>query len=161
MARTGWFNVRIMWLSETLHHHASGLVSKWSSTIKLPWVCTVTSWYPSWYDIRCCKDIKLHQPTKGPRKVLDSLPKITTDGTALNAVDKFTYLGITLSRNVHIDDEITLRLRKASSVIGRVHTKVWRLKLQPKLHAYQTVVLTALFYACESWTWHTAMAISN
>ena len=25
------------------------------------WVCTVTSWYPSWYHLPCCPDIKLQQ----------------------------------------------------------------------------------------------------
>ena len=36
--------------------------AKWGSTIKSPSVGTVTSRYPSWCDLRYCKDIKL-QPT--------------------------------------------------------------------------------------------------
>ena len=33
-------------------HGDDGLVSLLGSTIKSPWVCTVTSLYPSWYDLR-------------------------------------------------------------------------------------------------------------
>lgn len=35
-------------------------------------------------------------------------------------MDKFTYLGITLSRNVVIDDEVNARLAKASVAFGRL-----------------------------------------
>ena len=28
-----------------------------------PWVCPVTSWYPSEYDLRCCQVLKPQQPT--------------------------------------------------------------------------------------------------
>ena len=45
-------------------HAASGLVSQWASIMKLSWVRSVTSQYPSWYDLRCCQDIKLQQQTK-------------------------------------------------------------------------------------------------
>ena len=30
---------------------------------KSPWMCTVTSRYPSWYDFRCSQDVKLQKPT--------------------------------------------------------------------------------------------------
>ena len=33
---------------------------------KLPWVHSVTSRCPSWYDIKCCQDLKLHQPSNQP-----------------------------------------------------------------------------------------------
>ena len=39
-----------------------------------------------------------------------SEPTITVNGQKLQVVDKFTYLGNTLSRAVHIDDEVTARL---------------------------------------------------
>ena len=45
----------------------------------------------------------MHQPASGKTYVE---PNITIDGQPLNAVDKFTYLGSALSRNVMIDDEI-------------------------------------------------------
>ena len=53
----------VMWPGGILGHGALGLISLWGSTMKLPWVCTVTSWYRSWYDCRCCKDLTLQQST--------------------------------------------------------------------------------------------------
>ena len=38
-------------------YDAHGLVFQRCSTIKSQWVCTVNSWNPSWYDLRCCKDV--------------------------------------------------------------------------------------------------------
>ena len=35
-------------------------------------------------------------------------------------VDKFTYLGSTLSRVVHIDDEVNARIAKDSAAFGRL-----------------------------------------
>ena len=47
-AKTGWFSVRITWLSEISGHGAGNLISQFGSTTKSPWVCTVTSWYLPW-----------------------------------------------------------------------------------------------------------------
>ena len=38
-----------MWLSRIAGQDAGSLVSQWGSTIKSPWVCTVTSRYPTPY----------------------------------------------------------------------------------------------------------------
>ena len=38
-------------------HGAGRLISQWDTTIT--WVYTLRSRCPSWYDIRCCKDVKL------------------------------------------------------------------------------------------------------
>ena len=56
------------------------------------------------------------------------------NGEKLKVVDKFTYLGSTLSRAVHIDDEVTARIAKACVAL------------------YKAVVLPTLLYACENWT---------
>ena len=40
-------------------------------------------------------------------------------------VDKFTYLGNTLSRVVHIDDEVNARIAKASAAFGRLRGSIW------------------------------------
>ena len=42
-------------------------------------------------------------------------PTITVKCQRLQVVDKFTYLGSTLSRVVHIDDEVNARIAKASA----------------------------------------------
>ena len=41
----GSFSVRIMRLSGKVCHDAGGLMSQWGSSIKSPWVHTVTNWY--------------------------------------------------------------------------------------------------------------------
>ena len=80
---------------------------------------------------------------------------VTTNGEVLNAVDKFTYLGSVLSRDVHIDNEVDALVARASSVFGRLQRKVWErrgIKLTTTLKVYRAVVLTSLLYACETWT---------
>ena len=82
-------------------------------------------------------------------------PSITTNGEVLNAVDKFTYLGSVLSRDVHIDSEVDACIARASSVFGRLQRKVWKrrgIRLTTKLKVYRAVVLTSLLYTCETWT---------
>ena len=46
-------------------------------------------------------------------------------GQRLQEVDKFTYLGSTLSRVMHIDDEVNARIAKASAAFGRLRDSVW------------------------------------
>ena len=82
-------------------------------------------------------------------------PAITVKGQRLQAVDKFTNLGSTLSRVVHIDDEVNARIAKASAAFGQLHGSIWdrsRIRLDTKLKVYRPVVLPTLLYACETWT---------
>ena len=51
-------------------------------------------------------------------------PTITVKGQRLQVVDKFTYFGSTLSRIVHIDDEVNARIAKASAAFGRLHGSI-------------------------------------
>ena len=94
----------------------------------------------------------VHQPAPGKPY---SEPTITVNGQKLQVVDKFTYLGSTLSRAVHIYDEVTARTAKASVAFGRLRTNVWErngIRLDTKLKVYKAVVLPTLLYACETWT---------
>ncbi|KAL8563736.1 hypothetical protein ACOMHN_063504 [Nucella lapillus] len=82
-------------------------------------------------------------------------PQITVNGQTLQAVETFTYLGSTLSRNANIDTETNNRISKASSAFGRLREKVWErrgISLKTKLKVYHAVVLTTLLYGCETWT---------
>ena len=75
--------------------------------------------------------------------------------TELQVVDKFTYLGNTLSGTVHIDDEVTARTAKACVAFDRLRTNVWKrngIRLDTKLKVHKAVVLPTLLYACETWT---------
>ena len=94
----------------------------------------------------------VHQPAPGKPY---SEPTITVNGQKLQVVDKFTYLGSTLSRTVHIDDEVTARTANASVAFGRLRTNVLErngIRLDTKLKVYKAVVLPTLLYACETWT---------
>ena len=91
----------------------------------------------------------MHQPAPGKTY---TEPNITINRQWLNVVDKFTYLGSTLSRNVVIDDEVNARLAKASAAFGRLHKNMWKrrgITLETKIKIYQAIVLTTLLYGCE------------
>ena len=94
----------------------------------------------------------LYQPAPGkPYKE----PTITVKGQRLQVVDKFTYLGGTLSRVVQIDDEISARITKANTAFGRLRGSIWDqsgIRLDTKLKVYRSVVLPTLLHACETWT---------
>ena len=82
-------------------------------------------------------------------------PTITVKGQRLQMVDKFTYLRSTLSRVVHIDDEVNARIAKASAAFCRLRGSIWDrsgIRLDTKLKVYRSVVLPTLLYACETWT---------
>ena len=49
---------------------------------------------------------------------------MTVKGLRLQVVDKFTYLGSTLSRLVHIDNEVIARIAKASAAFGRLRGSI-------------------------------------
>ena len=69
-------------------------------------------------------------------------------------MDKFTYLGSTLLRNIVIYDEVNARLAKASAAFGRLHKNVWNrrgITLETKIKVYWAIVLTTLLYGGKSW----------
>lgn len=94
----------------------------------------------------------MYQPAPGKAY---TEPSIFVNNVKLKVVDKFTYLGSTISKNVTIDDEVNARISKASCTFGRLYTNVWRrngINLNTKLKVYRAAVLPVLLYACETWT---------
>ena len=82
-------------------------------------------------------------------------PVITIDGHKLANTDKFPYLGSTMSNTATIDEEISLRLARASASFGRLSDRVWKkrgLTCKTKLKVYHAVVLPSLLYGSETWT---------
>ena len=76
----------------------------------------------SYLTISIKKTEVVYQPATGkPYKE----PTITVKGQRLQVVDKFTYLGSTLSRVVHIDDEVNARIAKTSAAFGRLRGSIW------------------------------------
>jgi hypothetical protein len=81
-------------------------------------------------------------------------PVILIDGSKLEVVDKFTYLGSTVSNSNSLDPELDIRIGKASSTFGRLAERVWKnskLSLQLKVRVYHACILSILLYASESW----------
>lgn len=71
-------------------------------------------------------------------------PIIKANGVKLNIVNRFTYMGSTLSQNVNIDDGMITRISYTSSTFGRLHTNVWHqrgISLHIKLKIYRATVL--------------------
>ena len=91
----------------------------------------------------------VHQPVPGKPYIEQT---ITVNGQKLKAVDKFTYLGSTLSRAVHTDDEVTASIAKASVTFGRLRANVWErsgIKLDTKLKVYKAVDLDSIPTPCK------------
>nr|VZI25818.1 unnamed protein product [Spirometra erinaceieuropaei] len=88
-------------------------------------------------------------------------PQISVNGTQLQMVENFPYLGSTLYRNTKIDDEVANRISKASQAFGRLQSTVWNrhgLQLSTKLKMYKAVILPTLLYGAETWTVYTRQA---
>ena len=95
------------------------------------------------------KTEEVYQPAPGkPYKE----PSITMKGQRLQVVNKFTYLGSTLSIVVI---ESNARIAKASAAFDRLCGNTWDrsgIRLDTKLKVYRSVVLPTLLYACETWS---------
>ena len=74
----------------------------------------------------------------------------TLDGTSLKLVDKFTYLGSSVSST---EKDIDTRLTKAWTAIDRLSI-IWKSDLTDKMkHSFfQAAVISILLYGCTTWT---------
>ena len=74
----------------------------------------------------------------------------TLDGTSLKLVDKFTYLGSSVSST---EKDIDTRLTKTWTAIDRLSI-IWKSDLTDKMKRsfFQAVVVSILLYGCTTWT---------
>nr|VZI26339.1 unnamed protein product [Spirometra erinaceieuropaei] len=89
------------------------------------------------------KTVVMHQPPPNSAAAPNA-PQINVNGTQLQVVENFPYLGSTLSHNTRIDDEVANRISKASQAFGRLRSTVWNrhgLQLSTKLKMYKAVIL--------------------
>nr|VZI50929.1 unnamed protein product [Spirometra erinaceieuropaei] len=94
------------------------------------------------------KTVVMHQPPPSSATA-PKAPQINVNGTQLQVVENFPYLGSTLSQNTKIDDEVASRISKASQAFGRLRNTVWNrhgLQLSTKLKMYKAVILPTLLY---------------
>ena len=74
----------------------------------------------------------------------------TLDGTSMKLVDKFTYLGSSVSS---IEKDIDTQLTKAWTAIDRLSI-IWKSNLTDKMQRsfFQAAVVSILLYGCTTWT---------
>ena len=93
----------------------------------------------------------LYQP---PPREAYSPPHIGIDGTNLNAVEHFTYLGSIISNDATVSRDLDNHLSKASSSFGRLSKRKWQshsLHLSTKNQGIQALVVPTLLYGAETW----------
>ena len=76
------------------------------------------------------------------------------DGTNLNTVEHFTYLGSVISNDATVSKDLDNRLSKASSSFGGLSKRVWQshsLRLSTKIQVYRAVIIPTLLYGAETW----------
>jgi hypothetical protein len=81
--------------------------------------------------------------------------RIQVANNTIEHVQRFVYLGSTLSSDNSLDQEITNRIRAAHCSYGRLMRRVFLnhgLRIRTKLAVYQAVVVSTLLYGCETWT---------
>ena len=77
---------------------------------------------------------------------------MSIDGTNLNAVEHFTYLGSVISKDATVSKNLDNRLSKASSSFGRLSKRVCQshsLRLSTKIQVHGDAVVPTLLYAAE------------
>lgn len=97
----------------------------------------------------------MFQPSPSLADTVPPPPPITINNTEIKTVDKFCYLGSTVSNSGSLDDEVMQRIRKASVAFGRLTKRLWKdrgIRLSTKIAVYKAVVLSTLLYCCETWT---------
>ena len=98
------------------------------------------------------KTVVLIQDTHN--KKLNSLV-VLLNGTPLAEVDRFTFLGTTISNNGTIDAEISRRIQSAASAFGKLRSRLWDqrgIHLKTKMKVYRAIVIPTLLYSSETWT---------
>ena len=94
----------------------------------------------------------MHQPKPGHASTKTS---VSINGTKLNVVEKFCYLGSVLSQDAVIDENIVKSVAAASAALGKLQSRLWSesgINLKTKIDVYVAVVISTLLYGCESWT---------
>ena len=78
---------------------------------------------------------------------------IRMNGSQLEEVETFKYLGATLQKDGTCSAEIRIRIATATAAMTKL-CRVWKsnISLPTKFRLYRSLVLSTLLYGCESWT---------
>ncbi|KAI8516013.1 hypothetical protein Bbelb_068260 [Branchiostoma belcheri] len=105
--------------------------------------------------ISLSKTEAMFQPPPSLAATVPLPPPIVINNTEIKTVDKFCYLGSTITSSGSLDAEVTQRIGKASVAFGRLTKRLWQehgIRLSTKIAVYIAVVLSTLLYCCETWT---------
>ena len=78
---------------------------------------------------------------------------VSLNGECLEEVDRFKYLGVTISADGRMEGEISQRVSEGMKVFGAVR-KVWegkRMSVKAKMGMYKSIVVPTVLYGCEAW----------
>jgi len=81
-------------------------------------------------------------------------PRILVNGSLLNVVDKFSYMGSVVNSSNNPDEPINQRIGKASTNFGRLSSRVWKnhhLTIKLKIGVYTACIMSVLLYNSETW----------
>ncbi|CAJ1074232.1 LOW QUALITY PROTEIN: uncharacterized protein LOC115531641 [Xyrichtys novacula] len=84
------------------------------------------------------------------------------NGTLLQTVQQFCYLGSILTPACHIDHDIEARINLASAAFGRLRSCVFEnrhLRISTRAAIYRAVCVSTLLYGAEAWTAYILMHI--
>ena len=82
------------------------------------------------------------------------LLNVVVDGNPIDLVESFTYLGSIQTSDGYCRSDIARRIGLASSAMSSLNN-TWstkHLSIETKVRVYQTLVLSILLYASETWT---------
>ncbi|KAL1447452.1 hypothetical protein WDU94_015565 [Cyamophila willieti] len=81
--------------------------------------------------------------------------EIRINNEKVKVVESFKYLGSTIESNGTHDTEVNHRINSASQNFRSLYDRLWKhhnINTKTKLKIYETVILSTLLYASESWT---------
>ena len=110
------------------------------------WIPKAVKYVPIYWYVQDCR--RLHPVTEVFEAVASDIS--TLDGTFLKLVDKFTYLGSSVSST---EKDIDTRPTKAWTAIDKLSI-IWKSNLTDKIKRgfFQVAVLSILLYGCTTWT---------
>jgi len=78
---------------------------------------------------------------------------ITMNNQLLEEVDKFKYLGATISKDGSSLPEVKIRIASATAAVSKLE-RIWKskIKFKCKFKLYKSLVTSIMLYGCESWT---------
>ena len=125
---------------ETLHHRQKFIVNSLSDSAK-DFGLTIS--------LKVTEVLYQHPPQEAY-----SPPQISINGTNLNAVEYFTFLGSVISNDATVSKDLDNRLSKASSSFVRLSKRIWQSlphRLSKKIQVYRAAVVPTLLCGAKTW----------